>query len=129
MSAFEDLESIPPQLLAEGYLARAVHGEHLTLAVVEVDPGAELPEHRHVNEQFGMVIAGSVVFRVGNETRSVEPGWIWRIPSNTPHTVTGGDRGAVVVDIFSPARDDWAARERLEPRPTHWPQRRPTDAD
>lgn len=120
--AFDDLQSIPPQLLAEGYLARAVHGEQLTLAVVEVEAGAELPEHQHSNEQFGIVIEGSVVFRVGNETCVVEPGGIWRIPSNTPHTVTGGDRGAVVVDIFSPPRDDWAARERLQPRPTRWPQ-------
>ena len=49
MSAFEDLESISPQLLADGYLARVVHGEELTLAVVEIAPGAELPEHRHAN--------------------------------------------------------------------------------
>jgi quercetin dioxygenase-like cupin family protein len=121
VSAFDDLQSISPQLLAEGYLARAVHGEQLTLAVVEVEPGAELPEHRHVNEQFGMVIQGSVVFRVSDETRTVEPGGIWRIPSNTPHMVTGGERGAVVVDIFSPPRDDWAAGERLESQPTRRP--------
>jgi quercetin dioxygenase-like cupin family protein len=122
VSAFDDLQSISPQLLAEGYLARAVHGEKLTLAVVEVEAGAELPEHRHVNEQFGMVIQGSVVFRVGDETRTLEPGGIWRIPSNTPHMVTGGERGAVVVDIFSPPRDDWAAGERLESQPTQWPR-------
>jgi quercetin dioxygenase-like cupin family protein len=124
MSAFDDLRSIPPQLLAEGYLARAVHGEQLTLAVVEIEPSAELPEHHHANEQFGMVIEGSVVFRVGNETRTVEPGGIWRIPADTPHTVAGGEAGAVVVDIFSPAREDWASREHLEPRPTRWPQTR-----
>jgi quercetin dioxygenase-like cupin family protein len=129
MSAFDDLESIPPQLLAEGYLARAVHGEHLTLAVVEVEPGAELPEHSHVNEQFGMVMEGSVVFHVGEESRIVRPGGIWRIPSNIPHTITGGDRGAVVVDIFSPPRDDWAAREMLDPRPTQWPQPPRSDDD
>lgn len=35
LSPFDDLQSIPPQLVAEGYLARAVHGEQLTLAVVE----------------------------------------------------------------------------------------------
>jgi quercetin dioxygenase-like cupin family protein len=122
MSAFDELQSVAPQLLAEGYLARVVHGKQLTLAVVEVEPGAELPEHRHANEQLGMVIEGSVVFRVGDETNTVEPGGIWRIPSDTPHTVTGGAGGAVVVDIFSPARDDWATHERLEPRPTHWPQ-------
>jgi quercetin dioxygenase-like cupin family protein len=104
-------------------------GEHLTLAVVEVEPGAELPEHSHVNEQFGMVIEGSVVFRVGEESRIVRPGGIWRIPSNMPHTITGGDRGAVVVDIFSPPRDDWAAREMLDPRPTQWPQPPRSDDD
>jgi unsaturated pyranuronate lyase len=122
MSAFDDLHLISPQLLADGYLARAVHGEQLTFAVVEVEPNAVLPEHQHANEQFGMVIEGSVVFRVGEETKTVEPGGIWRIPSETPHAVTGGARGAVVVDAFSPAREDWVARERLEPRPTQWPQ-------
>ena len=121
MSAFDDLQSIPPQLLAQGFLARAVHGEQLTLAVVDVEPGAKLPEHRHVNEQLGMAIEGSVVFRIGAESGIVEAGGIWRIPSDTPHTVTGGDSGAVVLDVFSPARDDWAARERLEPRPSQWP--------
>ena len=121
MSAFDDLKSVPPQLLFEGYLARAVHGEQLTLAVVEIAPGAELPEHRHVNEQFGMVIEGSVVFRVGDETRTVEPGGIWRIPSDTPHSATGGEAGAVVVDVFAPSRDDWAAAERLDPQPPGWP--------
>src|SRR6266851_1067246 len=83
MGAFDDLHAIPPQLLAEGYLARAVHGEQLTLAVVEVEAGAELPEHQHDNEQFGIVIEGSVVFRVGDETRTLGPGGIWRIPSGT----------------------------------------------
>ena len=128
MGPFEDLQSIPPQMLAEGYLARAIHGEHLTLAVVEVKPGAELPEHRHANEQFGMVIEGSVIFRIGEETRTLEAGGLWRIPSDTPHSVTGGEVGAVVIDVFSPARDDWPARERLEPRPPGWPQA-PTHAE
>lgn len=123
MSAFDDLRAIPPQLLADGYLARVVHGEQLTLAIVEVEPGAVLPEHQHANEQFGMVICGSVVFRVGSETETVGPGGIWRIRSETPHTVSGGAEGAVVVDIFSPPRADWAERETLDPRPPHWPSR------
>jgi hypothetical protein len=43
MSAFDELQSVPPQLLAEGYLARAVHGKQLTLAVVEVEPAPSYP--------------------------------------------------------------------------------------
>jgi len=121
MGVFDELDAIPPQMLADGYLARAVHGERLTLAVVEVDPGAELPERRHHNEQFGMVIKGSVVFRVGDEERSLDAGGIWRIPSDTPHTVTAGDAGAVVIDLFSPPRQDWTGHERLTPRQPSWP--------
>ena len=121
MSAFEDLHAIPPQLLAGGYLARSVHGERLTLAVVEVEPGAELPEHQHDNEQFGIVIEGSVVFRVGDETRTLGPGGIWRIPSGSPHAVVGGEAGAVVIDVFSPARADWSAHAQLESRRARWP--------
>jgi len=98
-----------------------LHGQRLTLAVVEVEPGAVPPEHRHDNEQFGMVVQGSVIFRVGGEERSLGAGGIWRIPLDTPHSVTAGDAGAVVIDIFSPAREDWTAHERLTPRQPSWP--------
>jgi unsaturated pyranuronate lyase len=121
MRAFENVQSIAPQLLAEGYLGRVVHGEQLTMVVFEVEPGAVLPEHRHANEQFGMVIEGSVTFRVGDETQALGPGGIWCIPADTRHTVTGGEAGAVVVDVFSPPRSDWKAVEGLEPRAPRWP--------
>jgi quercetin dioxygenase-like cupin family protein len=121
VSAFEELHEIRPQTLAEGHLARAVHGERLTLAVVEIEPGAELPQHRHANEQFGMVLQGVVIFRVGDKERTVGPGGIWRIRSETPHSMTAGDSGAVVVDIFSPPRDDWVGQERLGRQKPTWP--------
>src|SRR6266568_5839918 len=71
MGAFEDLHAIPPQLLARGYLARAVHGERLALAVVEVESGAELPEHQHDNEQFGIVIEGRLSFESETKMRTL----------------------------------------------------------
>jgi quercetin dioxygenase-like cupin family protein len=84
MSAFQDLAAIPPQQLSPGYLARAVHGSRVTFAVVEIEPHTELPEHSHENEQFGIVLRGSVTFRVGNEEKTVEAGGTWRIPSGAP---------------------------------------------
>jgi quercetin dioxygenase-like cupin family protein len=121
MSAFDDLRAISPQQLADGYLARAVHGDQLTLAVVEIGPGKDLPEHQHSNEQLGMVIEGSVIFSIGEETETLTTGSIWRIPADTPHSVTGGEAGAVVIDVFAPPREDWQEIERLEPRPGSWP--------
>jgi quercetin dioxygenase-like cupin family protein len=118
---FGDLARLFPQRLAPGYLARAVHGERLTLAVVEVEPGAELPEHGHDNEQLGIVIEGSLTFHVGGETRTLEAGGTWTIPSNTRHRATGGPDGAVVIDVFAPVRTDWREIEAEEPAPPRWP--------
>jgi len=121
VGAFDELASIPAQQLFAGYRARAIHGEELSLAVVEIDPGAELPEHQHANEQLGMVIRGSLHFRIGEEERDVGPGGTWQIPSDTPHSARGGPEGAVVIDVFAPPRGDWnaiPAQETIEPR---WP--------
>ena len=107
MSRFLELGSIPPQLLTDGWLARVVAGRELTVAIVEADPGAVLPEHEHVNEQIGIVIEGSVGFRIEDEERVLGPGDVWRIPPSVRHAVTAGDEGAVVIDIFTPPREDW----------------------
>ena len=121
MSAFDDLSGVAPQQLFPGFLARAVHGEQITMAIIEIDPGVALPEHHHANEQLGMVIRGSLVLRVGGEERVLGPGETWRISSDTPHTGRGGPEGAVVLDVFSPPREDWQAHELLAPRPPIWP--------
>ena len=121
MSAFDRLRDLGVHDLFPGFAARAIHGEELTLAVVEIDADAALPEHHHPNEQFGLVLTGSIVFRVGDEEQELEPGSTWRIPSSVPHSARAGSAGAVVVDVFSPPREDWRAMESAEPRSPRWP--------
>jgi quercetin dioxygenase-like cupin family protein len=121
VSAFDDLAAIGPQDIWDGVVVRAVHGERLTLGVVELAPNAVVPEHAHENEQLGMVVQGAVTFRIGDETRDLGPGGTWSIPSGTPHEVAAGPEGAVVVDLFAPTRGDWAQFEPHEPRPGRWP--------
>jgi quercetin dioxygenase-like cupin family protein len=121
VSAFDDLASIGPQDIWNGVRVRAVHGERITLGVVELEPDANVPEHRHENEQLGMVLSGSLTFRVGDESRELGPGGTWRIPANVPHEVTAGPDGAVVIDVFAPTRDDWSAFEPQAPRAPLWP--------
>jgi quercetin dioxygenase-like cupin family protein len=121
MSAFRDLAAIPPQQLGPGYLARAIHGERLTFAVVEIEPHAELAEHSHENEQLGIVLRGSVAFRIGEEEQLVDAGGTWAIPGGTPHFVKAGPAGAVVIDIFAPPREEWKALEPLLAAHPSWP--------
>jgi quercetin dioxygenase-like cupin family protein len=121
VSAFDDLGEIAPQQLFAGYLARPIHGERITFAIVEIDPGADLPVHQHENEQLGMVLRGSMTFRVGDEERDLTPGGMWRIPSNTPHSARAGPDGAIALDVFTPTRDDWKALDAQQPRQPTWP--------
>ena len=121
MSAFDDLSSLDLQRIWDGVHARVVHGERITFSVVELDPESHIPEHRHENEQLGMCLTGSLVFRVGDETRELGPGATWSIPSNVPHEVDVGPEGAVVIDVFTPTRDDWRKADRVDPRPARWP--------
>jgi quercetin dioxygenase-like cupin family protein len=121
VGAFDDLRSLPPAPIWDGIVARSVHGDRLTLSIVELDPGAVVAEHSHEHEQLGMVIRGEMDFRVGDERRVLGPGETWRIPSNTPHEATAGPEGAVVIDVFAPVRADFRGMQPLEPRPPRWP--------
>jgi quercetin dioxygenase-like cupin family protein len=105
-----DLADLPAIQVWDDVIARRVQGERLTLAVVELAPNAVVPEHRHPNEQCGFVVEGDVTFRIGDETRRLGPGGTWRIVGDTPHEVSAGPEGAVVVDAFAPRRDDWNDR-------------------
>jgi quercetin dioxygenase-like cupin family protein len=120
VSAFDDLGEIAPQQLFAGYLARTIHGERITFAIVEIDPDSDLPVHHHENEQLGMVVRGSMTFRVGDEERDLGPGGMWRIPPNTPHSARAGQDGAIALDVFTPTRDDWKSLETEEPRRPTW---------
>ena len=95
---------------------RTVDGERLSLGIVELDPNAVVPEHAHDNEQLGMVLSGSLVFRIGDESRELGPGGTWSIGSDVPHEVVAGADGAVVVDVFAPPRTDWAGLEAAPAR-------------
>jgi quercetin dioxygenase-like cupin family protein len=120
VTPFAELASIAPQQIWERIAARSVHGERITMSVVELDPGAVVAEHSHDNEQLGIVLHGTMDFRVGDERLTLGAGGTWCIAPNTPHEATAGPEGAVVIDVFAPTRDDWEQLPRLE-RPPRWP--------
>jgi quercetin dioxygenase-like cupin family protein len=125
MSHLRDIADIPAlDVWGDAVQARVVAGANASLALVELAPGAIVPEHRHDHEQLGMCIEGSITFTVDGERRELGPGGTWHIPSDMPHDAVAGPGGAVVVDIFAPVRADWDALPRSEPRPPRWPRAR-----
>lgn len=121
MSDLVELASLSPiDLWGEAVRARRVQGDHVTLAVIELAPGAVVPAHRHHQEQIGLLIQGAVRFTVGDETGDLGPGGMWVARPDVPHGVTAGPDGAVIVEAFSPVRSDWT-QTPLSPRPPAWP--------
>jgi quercetin dioxygenase-like cupin family protein len=121
VSAFADIGTVVPQRIWDGITGRTVHGERVTLTVLELEPGAVVPEHEHANEQVGILVEGSVRFTIGEETRELSPGATWRILADVPHAVVVGPDGALIVEVFSPIRADWQALESLPASPGRWP--------
>ena len=107
MDALGEIGKVAPLQVWEGVTGRRVEGERITMALVELQPDAHVPEHRHPNEQVGICLRGGGRFRVGDEEREMRPGVTWRILADIPHELYVGPDGATVIDIFSPPRADW----------------------
>jgi len=123
VSNLRDIPDVPAvDVWGDTVKARAIVGEKASLAVVELGPDAIVPEHAHANEQLGICVTGSITFTIDGEERQLGPGGTWRILSNRPHRAVAGPEGAVVVDIFAPARTDWNDLPASEPRPPVWPR-------
>jgi unsaturated pyranuronate lyase len=117
MSHFDDLDRLERIQIWNGLVGRAVVGAEASLVTIEIEPNTDVPEHSHPNEQTGILIGGSMTFRIGGEERELRPGATWVIPGGVSHSVSSGEDGAVLIELFAPPRADWGDLERLEPAP------------
>ncbi len=105
---FIDINTIQAIEPVPGCRMRTPYGENLMLSYLEMDEGAVVPLHDHPHEQGGMLIKGQVELTIGDETRICEAGSLFIIPPNTPHKAVAVNGPAVVLDVFSPVREDYA---------------------
>jgi quercetin dioxygenase-like cupin family protein len=82
-------------------------GKELMLSLVEMEPHAVVEPHSHPHEQVGLMLSGTAEFTIGDETRTIEPGQMWRIPGGVIHKVVAGDQPVRALDVFHPIRDDY----------------------
>ncbi|MEO8745213.1 MAG: cupin domain-containing protein [Candidatus Dormiibacterota bacterium] len=121
MKTFDALAHLRPYQLTGGITARAVNGERMTMAIVDLEADAVLSEHKHENEQLGFVIRGIITMRIGGEKKELHAGDVYMIPSNVPHDAKAGPDGCTVTDVFAPVRADWDKAPRSIPSAGRWP--------
>ena len=103
------LDALDSFAIAAGVRARALFGDSTMLNLVELEPGAVVPEHSHPHEQMGIVISGEIVMIIAGEERACHAMDAMHIPSGVVHAAYAGPEGAVVLDTFVPIREDFRA--------------------
>jgi quercetin dioxygenase-like cupin family protein len=93
--------------LADRVTAKALFGERAMLNLVELEPGAVVARHSHPHEQLGMILRGSMTLVVAGEDHQLEEMDGYALPGAVEHEGIAGPRGALVLDVFQPVRDDY----------------------
>ncbi len=102
----QHLKDLQPKELAPGLTGYYAHGTNMTLGLVEIKAGSNLPLHQHLHEQITYILEGELDMTIGGQPCSLTAGMYYVIPSNVPH-------GAVavtdckVIDVFNPVREDY----------------------
>ncbi|MDB4875543.1 MAG: cupin [Gemmatimonadetes bacterium] len=107
MATFTKLTSLPQRAILDGSIrGHYAHLAGVTVGEVHLDAGTNVPMHTHPHEQVTYVIDGRFEFTVGDETTVLEAGMVALIPGGALH---GGKTltACRVIDVFSPARDDY----------------------
>lgn len=93
--------------LTEGITTRVFAGQYVTISVVTLQPNVRSKMHNHPQEQWGVLLSGECTRILGDEEVAMKDGDFWQTPPNVPHGMKTGDRGAVVLDIFAPPREEY----------------------
>ena len=83
---FLSLDAIEAEEVVPGVRVRNVYLKSTMLSFIEYEPGAEVPEHRHLHEQIGVVLEGELEATVDGQTRKVGEGGVIAVPSNVLHS-------------------------------------------
>ena len=90
----------------EGYRAKMIHTDQMSIAHWDVDSGYELPEHSHPHEQITNIIEGEFILTLNGDDIHLSAGESLVIPGDAMHS--GKSLTACkIIDVWNPPRDDY----------------------
>lgn len=95
------------RVLGPGLATRIFAGDQAMLSVVTIEPNCEGAIHSHPQEQWGVMLEGDAVRIQDGVEHPVKAGDFWRTPGGVAHGIRAGAKGARVLDIFSPPREEY----------------------
>jgi quercetin dioxygenase-like cupin family protein len=104
---------VPVETLQGGIGRQMIVGKRLMVCRLRLPANIVTPAHDHPHEQITLVEQGRVLFDVGTEKRLAKQGDVLHFPPYCWHGATVLDEEVVLIDIFSPLREEFIN----EPKP------------
>ncbi len=109
---FHSYEETTPDHFQPGAERRMAYTENLMMVIFDFHDGPKAepdPPHSHPHEQISSVVAGEIIFFLGDESQHMQPGDMVTIPANVPHSIQLLTEHVRLVDAFTPIREDFLA--------------------
>jgi quercetin dioxygenase-like cupin family protein len=100
----------PGKEIAPGIFRRIIHLDHLMAVEATFTGGPQAqpdPPHTHPHEQLCYVAEGQLNLFVDGEMTPLKQGDMFSVPGNVPHCIQTLCPRVVLVDMFSPIRQDF----------------------
>ncbi len=101
-------EDAVPKHIAEGTVRRVLaYSDQLMTCELQIAKGAPVSTHAHPHDQITYIVKGTLEFCVEGEKAIVHAGDTMCIPGGAEHGPTEILEDSVIIDTFSPKRDDF----------------------
>lgn len=99
--------NIPVERVADGIERQMLVGDQMMICRFRFKPFLETPQHDHPHEQMTIVERGKVRFFIEGKEQIAKAGDVLHFPSQCWHGATMMDEEVVLIDIFTPLREDF----------------------
>ena len=77
------------------------HGANAFIGHLRMDPGASVPEHRDVSEEYIYVLQGSGTITIDGKDHTITPGTTVFMPANAKVSYKNGPGEMVAIQVFA----------------------------
>lgn len=112
-----DWTKVPVEHVAEGIKRQMVVGENVMVCRFTFDPFVVTEVHTHPHEQMTLVVKGKAKFTIDGLAVIVAAGDVLHFPPHNSHGATMLDEEVVLIDIFSPIREDFLDTPIVDVKP------------
>jgi quercetin dioxygenase-like cupin family protein len=82
MKHFIDLKTLEVKDNLPGAMAAYYQTEYFTVAFTEMQTGAEIPLHNHLQEAVDIILEGELEMQINSNTNILKPGMLSHVSSN-----------------------------------------------